>query len=302
MTRRDFIATGLASGAAVVAGAAEVKSMTEQEGAVKRKYKLRYAPHLSILAKELTIPQRLELIAEHGFDATEYNGLLNHPLNEVEEIRKKMDSLGIEMGIFVANPGGWSKAGLVDPKQRDNFLAEIKKTIEYHKVIGNKSVTTLTGPALPGVSRSAQRRSAIEGLKRAAELLEKTDLALVVEPLNHIDHPGFFMTHSDELAEIIAAVNSKNARMLFDLYHLQITEGNLINNFRAHVDLIGYVQTGDVPGRKEPGTGEVNYRNVFKAIYDAGYRGIIGMEHGTSLPGREGVLKMFDAYRQADNW
>jgi hydroxypyruvate isomerase len=250
----------------------------------------------------LTIPQRLELIAEHGFDATEYNGLLNHPLNEVEEIRKKMDSLGVEMGIFVANPGGWSKAGLVDPKQRDNFLAEIKKTIEYHKVIGNKSVTTLTGPALPGVSRSAQRRSAIEGLKRAAELLEKTDLALVVEPLNHIDHPGFFMTHSDELAEIIAAVNSKNARMLFDLYHLQITEGNLINNFRAHVDLIGYVQTGDVPGRKEPGTGEVNYRNVFKAIYDAGYRGIIGMEHGTSLPGREGVLKMFDAYRQADNW
>jgi hydroxypyruvate isomerase len=302
MNRRDFIATGLASGAAVVAGAAEVKSMTEQEGAVKRKYKLRYAPHLSILAKELTIPQRLELIAEHGFDATEYNGLLNHPLNEVEEIRKKMDSLGIEMGIFVANPGGWSKAGLVDPKQRDNFMAEIKKTIEYHKVIGNKSVTTLTGPALPGVSRSAQRRSAIEGLKRAAELLEKTDLALVVEPLNHIDHPGFFMTHSDELAEIIAAVNSKNARMLFDLYHLQITEGNLINNFRAHVDLIGYVQTGDVPGRKEPGTGEVNYRNVFKAIYDAGYRGIIGMEHGTSLPGREGVLKMFDAYRQADNW
>jgi hydroxypyruvate isomerase len=302
MNRRDFIATGLASSAAVVAGATNVKSFNEQAGQVKRKYKLRYAPHLSILARELTIPQRLELIAEHGFDATEYNGLLNHPLNEVEEIRKKMDSLGIEMGIFVANPGGWQKAGLVDPKQRDNFLTEIKKTIEYHKVIGNKSVTTLTGPALPGVSRSSQRRSAIEGLKRAAELLEKTDLALVVEPLNHIDHPGFFMTHSDELAEIIAAVNSKNARMLFDLYHLQITEGNLINNFRAYVDLIGYVQTGDVPGRKEPGTGEVNYRNIFKAIYDAGYRGIIGMEHGTSLPGREGVLKMFDAYKQADNW
>jgi hydroxypyruvate isomerase len=302
MNRRDFIATGLAYSAAVVAGAAEVEPSIEQEGTVKRKYKLRYAPHLTILGRELTIPQRLDLIAEHGFDATEYNGLLNHPLNEVEEIRKKMDSLGIEMGIFVANPGGWREAGLVNPKHRDNFLTEIKKTIEYHKVIGNKSVTTLTGPALPGVSRSSQRRSAIEGLNRAAELLEKTDLALVVEPLNHIDHPGFFMTHSDELAEIIAAVNSKNARMLFDLYHLQITEGNLINNFRAYVDLIGYVQTGDVPGRKEPGTGEVNYRNVFKAIYDAGYRGIIGMEHGTSLPGREGVLKMFDAYRQADNW
>ncbi len=299
MKRRDFI-----KNAAIIGGASALSITGDAAGQTKKvsKYHLRYAPHLSILGRELTIPQRLELIAEHGFDATEYNGLLNHPLNEVEEIRKKMDSLGIEMGIFVANPGGWKIAGLVDAKQRDNFLTEIKKTIEYHKVIGNKSVTTLTGPALPGVSRSTQRRSAIEGLKRAAELLEKTDLALVVEPLNHIDHPGFFMTHSDELAEIIAAVNSRNVRMLFDLYHLQITEGNLINNFREYFDLIGYVQTGDVPGRKEPGTGEVNYRNVFKAIYDKGYRGIIGMEHGTSLPGKEGVLRMFAAYKQADTW
>lgn len=297
MKRRTFIRTAMLAGSALVlpanANAAQTKA---------RKYHLRYAPHLTILSKELTIPQRLDLIAEHGFDATEYNGLLNHPIKEVEEIRRKLDSLGIEMGIFVANPNGWRTAGLVEPKQRDAFLEEVKKAIEYHKVIGNHSATTLTGNAIPGASRSAQRRSAIEGLKRAADLLETTELALVVEPLNHIDHPGFFMTHSDELAEIIAAVNSKHVRMLFDLYHLQITEGNLINNFRAYVDLVGYIQTGDVPGRKEPGTGEVNYRNVFKAIYDAGYRGIIGMEHGVSLPGRAGVLKMFEAYKQADMW
>lgn len=299
MERRNFIKTGILAGGAMALPMGEVQGQQQKRTG---KYHLRYAPHLTILNKELTIPQRLELIAEYGFDATEYNGLLNHPLNEVEEIRKKMDSLGIEMGIFVANPGGWKTAGLVDPKQRDNFLNEIKKTIEYHKVIGNHSVTTLTGNALPGVSRSSQRRSAIEGLKRAADLLEKTELALVVEPLNHIDHPGFFMTHSDELAEIIAAVNSRHVRMLFDLYHLQITEGNLINNFRAYHDLVGYIQTGDVPGRKEPGTGEVNYRNVFKAIYDTGYRGIIGMEHGTSVQGRAGVLKMFEAYKQADAW
>jgi hydroxypyruvate isomerase len=299
MRRRDFVKNSV-----IAVGSSTIPVAQDAAGQTKKasKYHLRYAPMLSILSKELTIPQRLDLIAEHGFDATEYNGLLNHPLSEVEEIRKKMDSLGMEMGIFVANPGGWKTAGLVDQKQREAFLGEIKKTIEYHKVIGNKSVTTLTGPAIPGLSRSTQRRSAIEGLKRAAELLEKTDLALVVEPLNHIDHPGFFMTNSDELAEIIAAVNSKHVRMLFDLYHLQITEGNLINNFRAYVDLVGYIQTGDVPGRKEPGTGEVNYRNVFKAIHETGYRGIIGMEHGTSVPGREGVLKMFEAYRQADAW
>ncbi len=299
MKRREFIRNSALTYGALALTAREVIGYQTKKAS---KYHLRYAPHLTIVSKELTIPKRLELIAEHGFDATEYNGLLNHPLSEVEEIRKKMDSLGIEMGIFVANPGGWKTAGLVDAKQHPAFLEEIKKTIEYHKVIGNKSVTTLTGPALPGVSRSTQRRNAIEGLKRAADLLAKTDLALVVEPLNHIDHPGFFMTYSDELAEIIAAVNSKNVRMLFDLYHLQITEGNLINNFRAYASLVGYIQTGDVPGRKEPGTGEVNYRNVFKAIYDTGYRGIIGMEHGTSLPGMPGVLKMFEAYKQADAW
>lgn len=302
MNRRKFLSASALSGAAVVSIVTDRAAWAAPQTPSKRKFKLRYAPMLNILNKEMTIPQRLELIAEHGFDAVEYNGLLNHPLNEVEEIRKKLDSLGLEMGIFVANPGGWKTAGLVDAKQRDNFLAEIKKTIEYHKVIGNKSVTTLTGNAVPGLSRSAQRRSAIEGLKRAADMLEKTDLALVIEPLNHIDHPGFFMTHSDELAEIIAAVNNKHVRILFDFYHLQVTEGNLIRNFREHLDLIGYVQTGDVPGRKEPGTGEINYRNVFKAVHDAGYRGIVGMEHGTSLPGKEGVLKMFEAYRQADSF
>lgn len=298
MQRRNFMKTVIA------AGAAAFSSFKENYGSqpAARKYHLRYAPHLSILSRELTIPQRLDLIAEHGFDATEYNGLLNHPLEEVAQIRKKMDSLGIEMGIFVANPGGWKTAGLVDPRQRDAFLEEIKKTIEYHKVIGNRSVTTLTGPALPGVSRSTQRRNVIEGLKRSTGLLDKTDLALVVEPLNAIDHPGFFMVHSDELAEVIAAVDNPHVRMLFDFYHLQISEGNLINNFRAYYDLIGYVQLGDVPGRKEPGTGEINHRNVFRAIYDKGYRGILGMEHGTSLPGREGVLKMFEAYKIADSW
>ncbi len=301
MRRRNFLKNSLSAAAIVGAGSAAGAARYREQKPASR-YHLRYAPHLTILSKELSIPQRLELMAEHGFDATEYNGLLNHPLSEVEEMRKKLDSLKIEMGIFVANPGGWRTAGLVDPKQRQAFLDEIKKTIEYHRIIGNRSVTTLTGPALPGVSRSSQRRSAIEGLKQAAGILEKTELALVVEPLNHIDHPGFFMTHSDELAEIIAAVNSKHVRMLFDLYHLQITEGNLINNFRAYHELVGYVQTGDVPGRKEPGTGEVNYRNVFKAIHDVGYRGIIGMEHGTSLPGVPGVLKMFEAYKQADAW
>jgi hydroxypyruvate isomerase len=290
--RRDFILSGLIS-----AGMLSISNAS-----TKTKYHLRYAPSLEILDKELKFPQRIEFIAQNGFDATEYNWLMGHSLKEAEEIRKSLDKYGVEMGIFVANPGGWDKSGLVNPDQRDAFLDEIKKAIQYHKIIGNRSATTLTGPAMPGVSRSKQRRSVIEGLKRAADLLQQTNLALVIEPLNPTDHPGFFMVNSDELAEIVATVNSPNVKMLFDFYHLQISEGNVINNFRSYYDLIGYVQLGDVPGRKEPGTGEMNYRNIFKAIHEKGYKGILGMEHGTSVPGRAGILKMFEAYRQADNW
>jgi hydroxypyruvate isomerase len=157
MERRRFIKTSLlATGAVALGLPARVPGQAKP-----RTYHLRYAPHLTILNKELTIPQRLDLIAEHGFNATEYNGLLNHPLNEVEDIRKKLDSLHIEMGIFVANPGGWRTAGLVDPKQRDAFLQEIKKTIEYHKVVGTTHYD-LTGNAYRSLAKP-QRRSASMG-------------------------------------------------------------------------------------------------------------------------------------------
>jgi hydroxypyruvate isomerase len=267
------------------------------------RYKLRYAPRLDFLRDELTIPQRLEVFAKHGFDATEYNGLMSHPLAEVEEMRKKLDSLGMEMGIFVANPGGWKEAGLVDPTHRDAFLAELKKAVEYHKVIGNRWCTIITGPERPGWPRGQQRIHVIDGLRRAAELLEPTKLTVVLEPLNlWVDHAGYYLVNSDEAAEVMHAVNSPRVRILFDIYHQQISEGNLINNIRRYWDYIGYFQVGDVPGRKEPGTGEVNWRNVFKAIHEKGYKGILGMEHGLSQPGMAGLLKCFEEYQKADTW
>jgi hydroxypyruvate isomerase len=300
MERRDFVKSAALAAGAGFSGAAEA---AEQAAAPRKgKFHLRYACELDWLKDTMTWDQKLALYSENGFDAIEYNGLLKHPMSEVEELRRLLDKYGMDMGIFVANPGGWDKAGVVDPKQHDNFVAEITKSIEYHKVIKNRSVTTLTGMAMPGVSRSTQRRNCVTGFKRAADLLAGTELALVVEPLNHIDHPGFFMTRADELAEVIAAVNSPNVRMLYDLYHLQVTQGNLIRDFREYYSLIGYIQTGDVPGRKEPGTGEVNYRNVLKAIHEQGYRGIIGCEHGMSEPGLPGLKKLFEAYRQADAW
>jgi hydroxypyruvate isomerase len=140
-------------------------------------------------------------------------------------------------------------------------------------------------------------------LKRAGELCRDTKMLLVLEPLNvRVDHAGYFVVFSDHGAEIIANANHPNVRLLFDCYHQQISEGNLIGHIRKHYDWIGYFQTGDVPGRKEPGTGEVNWSNVFKAIHGLGYKGMVGMEHGLSQPGIDGLKKCFEEYRKADNW
>lgn len=300
MRRRAFI-EGLTAATAAIA----VGPLTEaaQPARAAGRYKLRYAPRLDFLRDELTIPQRLELFAKHGFDATEYNGLMGHPLSEVEQMRKTLDSLGMEMGIFVANPNGWKTAGLVDPAQRDAFVADLTRAIEYHKVIGNRWATVITGPERPGWPRGQQRINVIDGLRRAAELLEPTKLTIVIEPLNlWVDHAGYYLVNSDEAAEVMHAVNSPKVRILFDIYHQQISEGNLINNIRRYWDYIGYFQVGDVPGRKEPGTGEVNWRNVFKAIHEKGYQGILGMEHGLSQPGMAGLMKCFEEYRQADTF
>lgn len=145
MQRRRFIETALGT-----MGALALPGIRGGSAKAAGRYKLRYAPRLDFLRDELAIPQRLEVFAQHGFDATEYNGLMNHPLTEVEPVRKKLDSLGMEMGIFVANPGGWKTAGLVDPAQRDAFLAELRKAVEYYKVIGNRWCTVITGPERPG--------------------------------------------------------------------------------------------------------------------------------------------------------
>lgn len=298
LERRHFLGTALAAGAAAALG-----ELSATPAWAERRLRLRYAPRLDFLSRELSITERLELFAEQGFDATEYNGLMNHPMAEVEAMRRDLDRLGMELGIFVANPKGWNEAGLVREEQRPAFLDQIRQAIEYHRVVGNRFATVITGPEEPGVPRGVQRQRVIEGLRAAAELLEPTRLTIVIEPLNHlVDHAGYFLVTSDEAASIMAAVGSPHVKILFDIYHQQISEGNLINNIRRYYEHIGYFQVGDVPGRNEPGTGEVNWRNVFEAIHELGYQGILGMEHGLSVPGREGLMKCFEEYRKADRF
>ncbi len=170
MERRDFVKSAALAVGAGFAGADEAEAQAPATPAPRKgKFRLRYACELDWLKDTMTWEQKLALYSENGFDAIEYNGLLKHPMNEVEDLRRLLDKYGMDMGIFVANPGGWDRAGVVDPKQHDNFLSEIKKTIEYHEVIKNRSVTTLTGMALAGgveVHATAQLHHRLQARRR----------------------------------------------------------------------------------------------------------------------------------------
>ena len=147
-----------------------------------------------------------------------------------------------------------------------------------------------------------QTANVIEVLKKASNLLEPHGLVMVLEPLNFRDHPGLFLSESPQAYEICKSVNSPSCKILFDIYHQQIQEGNLIPNIEKCWDEIGYFQIGDNPGRNEPTTGEINYNNVFKYIHSRGYQGILGMEHGNSFKGKEGELKVINAYKRVDKF
>jgi hydroxypyruvate isomerase len=263
-------------------------------------FKLRYGPHVGWLNPEPPVRQ-LEIYAEAGFSAFEYNGLPSRTPQQCEEIRKKMDDLKLSMGTFVVNRGGWRQTAMPDRAPHRQFLDDVKRAVELHKIVGNEVATVTSGLSVPNLTFDQQTRNCVDILKRAADIVDKSKLVLVLEPLNHkVDHAGYFVVYSEHAAQIIGEVNHPQVKILFDCYHQQISEGNLINNINNYWDLIGYFQTGDVPGRKEPGTGEMNYQNIFKAIYAKGYKGIIGLEHGMLNPGMEGFRKVVASYRQAD--
>jgi hydroxypyruvate isomerase len=304
MTRREILAASTVLAAAGCAGSGPSLDAPPAETAKTHRWNLRYAPRMSLLGDAYSVEQHLEIYADYGFRAFEYNGLpQNHSLREAEGLRRKMDSLGMEMGVFVVNSGGWKGDALVDRKFHDGFLADVKTGLEYHQVIRNRWATVTSGLSVDYLSLERQTENVIEGLKKAAEIVDGSDLTLVLEPLNVlVNHAGYHVVTSEHAARIIDAVDSPQVKILFDIYHQQISEGNLTNNIDQYWDRIAYLQVGDVPGRKEPGTGEIRYQHLFRHIYEKGYEGILGMEHSLSTDGLAGLDKCFEEYRKADTW
>lgn len=302
MKRKEFLKTALVAGA----GLPFVTSFDRR--AVKdvspEPFKMKFAPEFGIfsaIAGKDPIDQ-IKWGHDNGFRAWENTRLLRRPVEEQEKISKTLQKLGMEYGQFVGTDSFTEVtfAGR-DEALREKALADVRASVEVAKRMNTKFVHNVLGRHDPKLPWDFQMANAIELLKRIADIYEPHGLIMVMETMNHrINHPEMFLHRIPQAYAMAKAVGSPSVKILCDIYHVQIEEGNLIPTIDYAWDEIAYFQVGDTPGRKEPGTGEINYKNVFQHIYDKGYRGFLGLEHGLKNPSKEGALAAYSAYREVD--
>jgi hydroxypyruvate isomerase len=221
-----------------------------------------------------------------------------------QRIAAALQRLGMQMGVFVGAGISWEEPGITsgDAASRTKFLADIRASVEVAKRVNATWMTIVPDHVDPRLQPHFQMANVVETLRQASDILEPHGLVMVLEALNFRDHPGMFLTEIPQAYMICQAVDSPACKILFDIYHQQISEGNLIPNIESAWDEIAYFQIGDNPGRKEPTTGEINYRRVFEFIHGKGFSGILGMEHGNSIAGVAGDVALIEAYRSSDNF
>jgi hydroxypyruvate isomerase len=304
-TRRNFLGKSAGSALAVAAltGGAAVAADKARKNA-QRKFQLKYGPHFGMFkahAGEDLIAQ-IEFMADQGFTAFEDNGLMGRAVDVQEKIGAALARRGMTMGVFVIDGGDNWKTSLTTGKAefRDKFLATCRTAVEVGKRVNAKWATVVPGYFERKLPIGIQTGNVIDILRAGAAILEPANLTMVLEPLS--DNPDLFLRTSDQAYAICRAVDSPSCKILYDMYHMQRNEGDII----AHIDHawseIAYFQIGDNPGRKEPGTGEMNYRNLFRHIKGRGFDGVFGMEHGNARPGKEGEQALIDAYVAADSF
>ncbi len=302
MQRRNFIQKSLA--VLTAATATPLFSASSVEVAAQPTFKLNYAPHEGMFKINggADFIDQIKFMADQGFRAVEDNGLLKRSVADQEKIGRTLAQLGMNMGVFVIDGGDNWKVSLATGKQEftDAFLKTCRTSVETAKRVNAKWATVVPGFFERRLPIGIQTANVIDVLKRGAEILEPAGLIMVLEPLS--DTPELFLRNSDQSFAICKAVNSSSCKILYDIYHMQRNEGDIINNIDRCWDEISYIQIGDNPGRKEPTTGEINYKNIFKHVYDKGYKGVMGMEHGNFKEGKEGELTVIKAYREVDNF
>lgn len=236
---------------------------------------------IEMIFTEFPFLERIKKAAQLGFDAVEFWNWNNKDMPVIKEAAAEAS---IEILTFQSNRGGT----LINPQQRDRFVSGIQESLEKAKEMGVLNLFLLTDElgddravlySFPELDEVVKRQSVLDGLKALAPLAEKAGVTLNLEPLNTVaDHKGYWLNHSKTGLELVREVNSPNIRLLYDVYHMQVMEGNLIQTLVDNLEAIGHIHVADVPGRHEPGTGEINYRQVLNALREAGYQGYVGME------------------------
>jgi hydroxypyruvate isomerase len=300
LSRRHFLAAAGASAGAITtviapglnaSGAEPAKADSSRDGTW-----LTYAVNVEMTWTKLPFLDRLRKVKESGFSHYEFWPWRNKDIDAILTLNRE---LGLTAAQFSASPVKGFGHGITnpDPSRRQEFEEEIRSAVAVARKLGVKKLCVVAGEETKGYSRDEQTRAVIAALKAGAQIVEPEGITIILEPLNIlVDHPRQLVVHSADAAAILKAVGSPNVKMLFDIYHQQISEGNLTGNIRKYHELIGYFQLADHPGRHEPTTGEISYPFVLRTIHDVGYRDPIGMEMSPKTDPSMG----FRAIRQVD--
>lgn len=288
----------------MLANSTIAKSLRSTPAEAKTPFNMKFSPDFDIFnqGEGSSLEEQIEWGYEQGFRAWESTWLRRKTVEEQTRIKRTVDRLGMEFGQFVGTMSfkEVTFAGR-DKAIRERVLEEVRESVEVAKRMDTRYIHNVLGLADPKLPWDFQKANAIELLKRAAEIYEPHGLVMVMETMNHkINHPGLFLHEIPQAYAMAKAVDSPSIKILFDVYHVQIQEGNIIPTLDYAWDEIGYIQIGDTPGRNEPGTGEINFKNVLQYIYDKGYRGFVGLEHGISGKGEQGDRMALESYRAVD--
>lgn len=249
----------------------------------------RFAANLSMLFTEYDFLDRFELAAETGFQGVEY--LFPYAF-EADAIKQKLKQYNLQQVLFNLPAGDWyagDRGIAVDPNRVAEFKAGVPQAIEYAKALGCSQVNCLAGIVPAGVSQEQATETFVQNLTFAANELEKAGISLVIEAINTRDIPGFFLTNTQQALDVIEQVGSTNLRVQYDIYHMQIMEGDLAPTLSQNISQIQHVQLADNPGRHEPGTGEINYAFLFQHLDDIGYQGWVGCEYKPKTTTQSGI-------------
>lgn len=306
MQRRKFLQNSLMAGGGIfAAGKLQTQPVELSSTETAIVFNLNYATHDGMFKNSAgpNFIDQIKFAHEMGFRAIEDNGMMSRPVEEQKKIGDTLAKLGMQMGVFVVTSDSWHwKTSLTTGKQEfiDRMEKDCREAVEVAKRCNATRMTVVPGNYERSLSYDMQLSNVILALRKASAILEPHALTMVLEPLS--DNPDLFLRHSHQTYMVCKAVNSPSCKILFDIYHMQRNEGDIIANIDRCWEEIGYIQIGDNPGRKEPTTGEINYKNIFRHLFNKGYKGILGMEHGNKNPGKEGENDLIKAYRDSDNF